>query len=228
VTRKPTGSNHGEHASKLLGVAVRIDAEALRQVTGRMGHLTPAEAGSGVTVQEVQSPLLEAVVRLTRLLDSPEHAAGLSPVIQQEILYWLLVGPCGGRLLQIARHDSPSNRITQAMAWLRDRLASPLTVEDLAHQVGMSPSSFYSHFKAISRMTPIQYLKHLRLQEARRLMLVEDTDVGAAAFRVGYQSPSHFGKDYRRYFGVAPREDIQAIRRHQGVRPSLDVYVPMI
>lgn len=199
-------------ARPLLGLAVSIDAEALRQVTRRVAELPLGEVGSAIAVHPTDASLLDAVVRLARLLDQPEHAAGLAPAITQEILYWLLVGPSGGRLLQLARHDSPSQRITRAMLLLREQFASPLRVEDLAKHAGMSASSFHDHFKAICSLTPLQYQKHLRLQEGRRLLLAEALDVGSAAFQVGYESPSHFGKDYRRYFGRSPREDITAMR----------------
>ena len=169
--------------------------------------------------------LLEAILRLLRLLDTPEHAKALTPLIRQEILYRLLSGPSGSRLLEISRRDSPSNRIAKALDWLRKYFAEGFMVEELARQAGMSPSSFHQHFRYVTGMTPIQYQKRIRLQEARRILLVDSLDIGEAGFRVGYQSHSQFSKDYRQYFGRLPKDDI-AVHATSGI--PFTAYLPKL
>ena len=134
----------------------------------------------------------------------------MAPLVEQEILYRLLTGTDGERLINIATVDSQANRIARAINWLRQNFALPLRIEQLAEYVNMSVSSFHHHFKAITAMTPIQYQKQLRLNEARRLMLVERLDAGTAGHRVGYQSPSQFSREYSRFYGNPPLRDIEA------------------
>jgi len=209
----------------MLGLGISILPDELAQVTRRVQNF--ATAGAGVTVNQAEPELLEAIVRLAGLLDTPEHIPGLAPIYLQEVLYRLLVGPSGARLLQLSRLDSPSNRIATALERLRQSYSEPLKVETLAQEAGMSPATFHLHFKAVSRFTPIQFQKALRLHEARRLMLVERRDVGEAGYRVGYQSPSQFSKEYRRYFGAAPSEDIRCLRQAGGVSWAGDTYLPL-
>lgn len=211
----------------MLGLAMTIEPDALAQVTRRASARVRAGGQSAVAVHDADPELLQAVLRLVALLNTPEHAAGLGPIYQQEILYRLLVGPSGARLLQLACSDSPSNRIAQVMARLRVTYALPLRVENLAREVGMSVSTFHHHFKEVSRLTPIQFQKALRLHEARRLMLVERCDVGEASYQVGYQSPSQFTKDYRRYFGATPRDDVRGLRLAGGLNWTGDTYLPL-
>jgi AraC-like DNA-binding protein len=158
-----------------------------------------------------------------RLLDTPQHAAALTPLIRQEILYRLLAGPSGSRLLEISRQDSPSNRIARALTWLQKQFTKGFMVDDLARRVGMSPSSFHQHFKAMTGMTPIQYQRRIRLHEARKLLLVDSLGIGEASYRVGYQSPSQFTKDYRQCFSRLPKDDIQA---HATERVTFSGYSP--
>lgn len=208
----PSTSNilRATRVSPLLALAVEIDFEELKQVIGRCGTLPASGPQSAIEVFDADQDLWEAVIRLLRLLDTPEHAAALAPLIRQEILYRLLSGPSGSRLLEISRHNSPSNRITRAVAWLQKQFTKAFMVEDLARHVGMSPSSFHQHFKAMTGMTPIQYQRRVRLHEARKLILVDSLGVGEASYRVGYQSPSQFTKDYRHCFSRLPKDDIQA------------------
>ncbi|MDX6458018.1 MAG: hypothetical protein QOE55_1715 [Acidobacteriaceae bacterium] len=194
----------------LLAVAIEIDFEELKQLVHRCDTLPSSSPQPGIKVFETDSDLLEAVVRLLRLLDTPEHGKALAPLIRQEILYRLLSGPSGSRLLEVARHDSPSNRVARALSWLQKHFSRAFMVEELAHHVGMSPSSFHQHFKAVTAMTPIQYQKRIRLHEARRILLMDSLDIGEASFRVGYQSHSQFTKDYRQYFGRLPKDDVIA------------------
>jgi len=160
----------------------------------------------------VEPPLLDAVTRLVALLDSPQDVEPLAPLVLREITYRLLTGPQGSRLRQIASAGAPAQRIAKAIRWLKDNFAEPLRIEALAKHVRMSPSAFHLHFKGVTAMSPLQYQKRLRLQEARRLMLGEGLDAAEAAFRVGYESPSQFSREYRRMFGAPPRQDVAALR----------------
>lgn len=166
----------------------------------------------GLAVTPVEPPLLDAVTRLVALLDSPPDIVPLAPLVLREITYRVLTGPQGLRLRQIASAGAPAQRIALAIRWLKDHFAEPLRVESLAKHVRMSPSAFHLHFKGVTAMSPLQYQKRLRLQEARRLMLGEGLDAAEAAFRVGYESPSQFSREYRRLFGAPPRQDVAALK----------------
>jgi AraC-like DNA-binding protein len=173
---------------------------------------SPGPTARGLGVREVEPTLLDAVVRLVALLDSPQDVAPLAPLVLREITYRLLTGPQGVGIRQILSAGAPAHRIARAIRWLRDRFVEPLRIETLARRVGMSPSAFHLHFKGVTAMSPLQYQKRLRLQEARRLMLGEALDAAEAAYRVGYESPSQFSREYRRMFGAPPRLDVAALR----------------
>jgi AraC-like DNA-binding protein len=177
------------------------------RVRGLLGPPTRA-----IAVTAVEPPLLDAVTRLVALLDSPQDIGLLAPLVLREITYRVLNGPQGSRLRQIASAGAPAQRIARAIRWLKDHFADPLRVEWLARQVRMSPSAFHLHFKGVTAMSPLQYQKRLRLQEARRLMLGEGLDAAEAAFRVGYESPSQFSREYRRMFGAPPRQSVAALK----------------
>jgi len=172
----------------------------------------------GLGVSPVEPPLLDAVGRLVALLDSPQDIAPLAPLVLREITYRVLTGPHGLRLRQVAAAGAPTRHIARAIRWLKDHFADTLQVESLAKHVRMSPSAFHLHFKSVTAMSPLQYQKRLRLQEARRLMLGDGLDAAEAAFRVGYESPSQFSREYRRMFGAPPRQDVAAIKEHS--RPT--------
>ena len=165
-------------------------------------------------------PLLIAFQRLIDLLAEPKDIPILAPIIQREILYRLLVGDQGARLRQIASAGSQSHQIAQAIDWLKRHYTLPLRIEDLAAHVHMSPSTFHHHFRALTAMSPLQYQKWLRLNEARRLMLMERLDAATAAFQVGYESPSQFSREYRRMFGAPPLRDITSLRQMAGSAPA--------
>jgi AraC-like DNA-binding protein len=169
----------------------------------------PARA---LAVTPVESPLLDAVSRLVALLDSLPDVGPLAPLVLREITYRVLSGPQGARLRQIASAGAPAQRIALAIRWLKDHFTDPLRIDSLARRVGMSPSAFHVHFKGVTALSPLQYQKRLRLQEARRLMLGEGLDAAEAAFRVGYESPSQFSREYRRLFGAPPRRDVAALK----------------
>ncbi|UAL11977.1 AraC family transcriptional regulator [Caulobacter segnis] len=197
-----------------LCVGVMINPARLAELIGRLPEqISAAPAGvRGVAVNPASPELLDATLRLLRLLERPRDVAAMAPLIEQEILYRLLSGPQGARLLHIAGTEGQGRRVTRAVAWLREHFAQPLRIEALAEHVGMSESSLHHHFKAVTNMTPMQYQKQLRLYEARRLMLAEGLDVGAAGFSVGYQSPSQFSREYRRLYGLSPARDVEALR----------------
>ena len=198
-----------------LGVGLGLHPERLKQALARAAQPPrpqTAEEMRGVSVNKAPPNLLDACLRMLRLLDQPQDIAAMAPLIEQEIFYRLLTGPFGPRLRQIALSETPGNRIARAIGWLRQNFTEALRIEDLAEEVGMSVSSLHHHFKAVTAMTPMQYQKQLRLHEARRLMLVERLDVGTAGYSVGYQSPSQFSREYSRLYGQSPLRDVGSNR----------------
>ena len=171
-----------------------------------------APSARGLDVSPVDPLLLDAVARLVALLDSPKTVGPLAPLVLREITYRVLTGPQGTRLRQIATAGAPAQQIARAIRWLRDHFPDPLPVESLARQAQMSLSGFHQHFKVVTGLSPLQYQKRLRLQEARRLMIGEGLDAAEAAFRVGYESPSQFSREYRRMFGTPPRRDVAGLK----------------
>lgn len=185
-------------------------------VLGELAQRVAPPAGSapslGMTVGEAEAGLLEAALRLLRLLDDPEALPVLAPLAEQEILYRLLAGPHGARMRQITASRGGLAQVGRAIAWIRQHFREPFSMSRLAAAVGMSPSSLHEHFRAVTAMTPLQFQKQLRLQDARSLMLVAGLDATTAAFRVGYESPSQFSREYRRHFGEPPARDIARLR----------------
>jgi AraC-like DNA-binding protein len=201
-----------------LGLILNLDRREISQLMVD-SHLPPPRAqqsSRGMAIGEVTLPLLIAFQRLIDLLAEPKDIPILAPIIQREIMYRLLVGDQGARLLQIASAGSQSHQIAQAIDWLKRHYTLPLRIDDLAAQVHMSPSTFHHHFRALTAMSPLQYQKWLRLNEARRLMLTERLDAATAAFQVGYESPSQFSREYSRVFGVPPLRDITYLRQMAG------------
>jgi AraC-like DNA-binding protein len=198
----------------LLGFGMAINPDRLKEVMGNANVARSATPDDirGVAVNKAAPDLLDASLRLLRLLDAPQDIPVLTPLIEGEILYRLLTGPFGPRLRQIAITETPSNRIAAAIAWLKENFMRPLRIEELADRVGMSVSSLHHQFKAVTAMTPMHYQKQLRLHEARRLMLVELLDVGSAGYAVGYQSPSQFSREYTRLYGKSPLRDVGGLR----------------
>ncbi|GGB96342.1 AraC family transcriptional regulator [Oxalicibacterium flavum] len=207
-----------------LGLGMAIDNERLGELLKRIHIPRSAMSGTGlrgISVHAASMELIDAVLRLLRLLDRPEDIPAMAPLIEQEILYRLLIGPYGAKLLNVAMKDSQGNRIARAAAWLRDNFDQPLRINELAERLNMSVSSLHHQFKQVTAMTPMQYQKRLRLHEARRLMLVDRLDVGTAGHRVGYESPSQFSREYARLYGQSPLRDIESMRG--GVPPELRV-----
>jgi AraC-like DNA-binding protein len=177
------------------------------------GPATPAtEADAGLHVGPVTAPLLDAALRLLRLLDEPQDLKTLAPMLLREILYRVLTGPLGSRLRALAQGDGVAHRLNRVIEQLTRRFAEPLSIGELAALAHMSPSTLHLRFKQLTALTPLQFQKQLRLQQARRLMLGEGLDATSAAHRVGYESPSQFSREYRRLFGAPPREDVALLR----------------
>lgn len=165
-------------------------------------------------VSSIDADLLDAVVRLARLLDTPDEIKILAPLIIREIIYRLLKGEQGARLGHLLASTGDTKRISEAIRQLRENLDQPLVIENMAREVGMSVSGFHHHFKSVTAMSPLQFQKQIRLQEARRLMFGEDLDAANAGFRVGYEDPSHFSRDYKKLFGAPPQRDIAKLRNN--------------
>lgn len=163
-------------------------------------------------VSKAEPSLFDAVIRLARLLDNPKHIPVLSPLFTKEILYWVLQGPHGDALEQMALEGSNASRIRKVIEHIINNYDRSFRIEELAEIANMSVASLHRHFKEVTAMSPIQFQKQLRLQEARRLLLAESTDVAGVAFQVGYESQSQFSREYSRMFGYPPREDISRLR----------------
>ncbi|MDO7900281.1 AraC family transcriptional regulator [Pseudomonas citrulli] len=174
--------------------------------------VAPPKTGRGLFLDRIDSPLLDAMLRLLRLLDSPDDIATLAPLAQQEIFYRLLKGSQGQRLHEIAIPDTQAHRISRAIEWLNSHYAEPLSIDSLAQMINLSPSALHHRFKAVTAMSPLQYQKQLRLQEARRLLLAENSDVSSIGYKMGYESPSQFSREYSRLFGASPSKDIARLR----------------
>ncbi len=166
----------------------------------------------GLFVSTADAPLLDCAIRLVRLLDTPQDIPILAPLIIREIYYRLLIGEQGEAVRQIATSGSNMQRIAEVIKLIKADFVQRMRVEELAEQARMSPSSFHHHFKAVTSMSPLQYQKQLRLLEARRLMLAENSDAANAAYRVGYESQSQFSREYSRLFGAPPIRDIERLR----------------
>ena len=214
---------------ELPRVSQVLEASKERPYLSLRLELAPALVGSVMVEADYSSPrdhadvraiavspldvhLLDAIVRLTRLLDSPADAPVLLPLLTREIIYRLLRGEQGTRLRHLAIQGGYTPHIARAVGRLRQDFDQPLRIEQIARELGMSVSGFHHHFKAVTAMSPLQFQKRLRLQEARRLMLGEDLDAASAAYRVGYHDASHFNREYKSLFGVPPMRDVQRLR----------------
>ena len=207
-------------ASVLTLIPVRLGALLMEmdfvENNSRSEHASRNSAESviapSLSISRTDPSLLDAVTRLLRLLDTPQDIAVLAPLAMREILYRLLTGEQGARLRQVVQDNSPTRRIARAIDWLQRHYAEPLRIEALADEACMSPSGLHHHFKAVTALSPLQYQKHLRLQEARRLMLYESLDAATAGYQVGYNSASQFNREYSRLFGAPPLRDIARLR----------------
>ena len=201
-----------------LGLRFDLDQREISQLMVDSALPAPRaqKSSRGMATGEVTLALLNAFQRLIDLLEEPQDIPILAPVIQREIIYRLLVGDQGLRLRQIASKGSQSHQIARAIELLKTHFAKPLRIDELATQARMSTSTFHHHFRLMTALSPLQYQKQLRLQEARRLMLTEHLDAATAAFQVGYESPSQFNREYNRLFGAPPLRDVTTLRQMAG------------
>lgn len=193
-----------------VGIVLRPAAIAELLLADRGRHL-PANvggpAGPAMASGPAEPALLDAVLRLTRLVEHPDDAAVLGPLVEKEILWRLLTGPHGALVARIGTTGGVSAHIDRTIRWLRDNYAEPLRIADLAVLAGMSPSSFHRHFRAVTSMSPLQFQKKIRLAQARALLAADAGDVAGVGHLVGYDSPTQFSREYRRMFGAPPRRD---------------------
>ncbi|MFT4956152.1 MAG: AraC-like DNA-binding protein [Brevundimonas sp.] len=197
-----------------VSATLELNPEILLEVATELGDgdSSDRETGSAMAVKDVDSQISGLMIRLVALADQPEAIDILYPGIMREISFWLLSGPTGAEVARTVLPTGQPGRIVQAIRHLRENFEETIHMPDLARAAGMSLSSFHQHFKALTAMSPLQYQKHLRLLEARRRMLTDEEKVGPAALSVGYESISHFTRDYARMFGSPPRKAVEKIK----------------
>ncbi|HTJ25342.1 MAG TPA: AraC family transcriptional regulator [Candidatus Limnocylindria bacterium] len=197
-----------------LGLIVELDLAVMRTVFAALAAppRLDGETPAGLFVADVDATLADCLLRMVRLLDAPDAIPLLAPAIMRELCYWLLTGPHGAAIAKLTLGGGRTERVLRALHTLRERFAEPVRVEELARIAQLSPSAFHRAFKALTGISPLQYQKQLRLIEARELLVAGGTNVETAAYRVGYESPSQFSRDYARMFGAPPRRDAAALR----------------
>ncbi|MBX7060811.1 MAG: AraC family transcriptional regulator [Pyrinomonadaceae bacterium] len=197
-----------------FGLRLNLDPAIVAAVLIELGlEASKGEADvKAIDVRAIDVDLLDAVVRLVRLVESPDEQRLLAPIVNREIVYRLLANGQASRLGHMITSAAETHRISKAIGYLRARFREPLKIETIAREVGMSVSGFHHHFKSITSLSPLQFQKQMRLQEARRVMLVEDMDAATAGFSVGYEDPSYFSRDYKKLFGASPQHDIARLR----------------
>jgi len=197
-------------------LGLRVDLDSTIVGSAMVEAAIPSPRGhsdaKAIVVSALDFQLRDATLRLVRLIDSPDEARVLAPLIKREIVFRLLMGEQGNRLRHLATLGGHSHRIAQAVERIRTDFDKPLRVEDIAKDFGMSPSGFHHHFKTVTDMSPMQFQRQIRLQEARRLMLGEEFDAASAGFKVGYEDPSHFSREYKKHFGNSPARDVERLR----------------
>jgi AraC-like DNA-binding protein len=201
-----------------LSFRLVLDPSIVTSVMVESGLVHPLNNGSvrAVDVSSLDANLLDATLRLVRLIDTPNEYRALAPLVVREIVYRLLTGAQGNRMRHLAKFGGHAHRMVRAVEKLRQNFDKPLRIEDIARELSMSISGFHTHFKAVTAMSPLQFQKQLRLQEARRLMLSENLDAAEAGYRVGYDDASHFSREYKRHFGYPPVRDVERLRELSG------------
>lgn len=199
-----------------LGLMLTLDIRSIMQIASELALQLPEKAAScqPVTIERLDSAVADALLRLVNLLNEPVLVPKLAPLIQQEITIRLLTGAHGPQLRHLVTAGAPGQKIAKAVSWLKQHFTEPMHVGELAERARMSPSTFRQHFRAITGMSPLQFQKQLRLQEARQLMLNQNLDAGHAGGLVGYESTSQFNREYSRLFGAPPQRDIKRMRMH--------------
>jgi AraC-like DNA-binding protein len=199
-----------------LGMILNIDMDLLSMVMEQAGDLAEPANSFSIGVGDVDAAMGDCLKRILDLLKHPKDIPVLYPLIARELYYRLLTGPHGGMLARLAKPDSHAKRIADVIRAMRSDIARGMSVEEMAAMARMSPSSFHAHFKTVTALAPLQYQKQLRLLAARHLMMNDAVSVTQAAFKVGYESPSQFSREYARMFGTPPKRDMGAMR---GVLP---------
>jgi AraC-like DNA-binding protein len=205
-----------------LSLALELDVSLVGSIMIDGDQPSPRRQGSvkAMAVSSLDAHLLDAIVRLVRLVDSPRDARFLQPLVTREIVYRLLRGEQGSRLRHIVLYGGYTDRIGRAVERLRNDFDEPVRVESIARELNMSVSSFHHQFKAVTGMSPLQYQKRFRLQEARRLMLGGQLDAASVAHREGYEDASQFNREYKRLFGAPPLRDVERLRAAAGASTS--------
>lgn len=208
-------------AAPYLSMRLDLDPTLVGAVMVEAGLSIPRSqvAAKAVVVSGLGVDLLDACVRLVRLVEAPAETRVLLPLVKREILYRLLMGDQGDRLRFLPMFGDQSHCIGRALAMIRRDFDQPLRIEAMAHELGMSTSGFHHHFKTVTDMSPLQFQKQLRLQHARGLMIGESLDAASAGYRVGYSNPSHFSRDYRKHFGEPPARDVGRVRDSASAPP---------
>ncbi len=200
-------------AEPYLCLKIRIDMQQLSELLIYIGHPIRMNATKrGIFVGQADEAFSESVLRLARLMDSPEEVPVLAQQMKRELYYRLLRSDYGDTVAQIALKGSNMQRIAAVIHKIQSSFHEPINMEEMAEYAGMSTSSFHTHFKSVTSMSPLQFQKHLRLVEARRIMLVDSLDASSAAYHVGYESPSQFNREYARMFGNPPGRDINFLK----------------
>lgn len=196
-----------------LGLTMELDLRLISQlmIDNQVAPDKKQTERCGIGVSRLPGNLQDAFCRLLSLASQPEDVAALAPLIQQEIFYRLLKSDQGPRLRDITSNANHGYQIARTIEWMKENFSKPVKVEDLANNSGMSVSAFHNHFRSMTAMSPLQFQKKMRLNEARRLMLAEHLDASKAAFEVGYESPSQFSREYSRLFGAPPMKDIRQL-----------------
>ncbi|ALK34664.1 AraC family transcriptional regulator [Burkholderia plantarii] len=203
----------GSKAAPYFGLSIELDMTVMAAVLEAFDAPPPAagHTGPGVFVETLRAEIADCALRAIRLLDTPHAIPVLYPGIMRELCYWLLAGPRGGEIVGMMLANGQAERVVRAIHALREGFAASIRIDDLARLARMSPSAFHRQFKALTSMTPLQYQKQLRLLEARRLIANDVLKVEEAAFRVGYESPSQFSREYSRMFGISPKRDASGL-----------------
>lgn len=214
-----------EHPALGFGLELRPEVIAELMLTSAAAEFSRASRGDSsppaIAVGDTSSRLLDATLRMLRLLDHPRDIPVLAPMIEREILWLIMSGDQGATVRQLGLADSSLSRVRHVVRWIREHFTESLRVDELAELARMSPSAFHRAFHAVTSMSPIQYQKRIRLQEARLRLIASPGDIGATAYAVGYESPSQFSREYRREFGSSPSEDAASLRAAS--RPQLHI-----
>lgn len=203
-----------EDGAPYLSLAMELDNAVISQLILEAAQQSPAMAGSGesFSVGVLNPDMLKTLLRLVELLDKPHELPVLGPMVIKELHFRLLIGPLGGQLRSIHMPGSQNRQIAWAVSWLKEHFKDQVNISELAKQAHLSEATLHRQFKAITTLSPLQYQKRLRLQEAQKLMVTEKLDAGSASLAVGYESPQQFSREYKRLFGLPPKQDIQRLR----------------